>query len=186
VSPATARLPESVPATLIVDTFRDLFRAERAGARRREPLGWVLSVPDTHQRTVLAALDKERDIRVLTCATEDEANAVAAGLWLGGEPVVVMIQHAGLYASVNTLRGVTIDGKIPTFYMIGLLSRERDKEPRESRHSMVRYCEPLLDLFGVPHARLEGPDDVHFIPKYYRLSRERRGPAVVLVGLETI
>jgi sulfopyruvate decarboxylase TPP-binding subunit len=186
VSPATGRLPESVPAALIIDTFRDLFRAERAGSQRQEPLGWVLSVPDTHQRTVLSALDKERDIRVITCATEDEANAVAAGLWLGGEPVVVMIQHAGLYASVNTLRGVAIDGRIPIFYMIGLLSRERDKEPRESRHSMVRYCAPLLDLFGVPHARLEGPDDVRLIPEYYRVSRERRGPAVVLVGLETI
>jgi hypothetical protein len=50
---------------------------------------------------------------------------------------------------------------------------------------MVRFCEPLLDLFGVPHARLEGPNDVHHIPEYYRLSRERRGPAAVLVGLET-
>jgi hypothetical protein len=50
---------------------------------------------------------------------------------------------------------------------------------------MVRFCEPLLDVFSVPHARLEGPDDVHFIPEYYRLSRERRGPAAVLVGLPT-
>ena len=104
---------------------------------------------------------------------------------MGGEPVVLMIQHAGLYASVNTLRGVAMDGRVPMFYMIGLLSREKDKDPRESRHSMVRYCEPLLDTFGVPHARLEGPNDVHLIPEYYRLSRERRGPAAVLVGLET-
>jgi hypothetical protein len=79
-----------------------------------------------------------------------------------------------------------MDGKIPIFSMIGLLSREKDRDPRESRHSMVRYCEPLLDLFGVPHARLEGPDDLHHIPAYYRLSRERRGPTAVLVGLETI
>jgi phosphonopyruvate decarboxylase len=181
-------MPESIPASLIVDTLKDLFAKERAGARR-EPLGWVLSVPDTHQKTVLAALDKEPDkqrgIRVLTCATEDEANGIAAGLWMGGEPVVVMIQHAGLYASVNTLRGIAMDGKVPIFYLIGLLSREKDKDPRESRHSMVRYAEPLLDTFGVPHGRLEGPDDVHLIPEYYRLSRERRGPAVLLVGLET-
>ena len=81
---------------------------------------------------------------------------------------------------------VAMDGQVPIFYMIGLLSREKDKAPRESRHSMVRYCEPLLDTFGVPHARLEGPDDVHLIPEYYRLSRARKGPAVVLVGLETI
>jgi sulfopyruvate decarboxylase TPP-binding subunit len=184
-------MPESIPASWIIDTLKETFHDARAllaagpGAAR-EPLGWILSVPDTHQRTVLAALDKERALRVLTCATEDEANAVAAGLYIGGEPVVVMIQHAGLYASVNTLRGVAIDGRVPIFYMIGLLSREKDREPSESRHSMVRYCEPLLDTFGVPHARLEGPDDLHFIPEYYRLSHERRGPAAVLVGLETI
>jgi len=185
-------MPESIPASLIIDTLKDTFREARAAlaaegyrASRHDHLGWILSVPDTHQKSVLAALDKERAIRVLTCATEDEAVAVAAGLYIGGEPVVLMIQHAGLYASVNTLRGVALDGRLPVFYMIGLLGREKDRDPRDSRHSMVRYCEPLLDLFGVPHARLEGPQDVHLIPEYYRLSRERRGPAVLLVGLET-
>ncbi|HKA03946.1 MAG TPA: hypothetical protein VKD67_06435, partial [Acidimicrobiales bacterium] len=93
--------------------------------------------------------------------------------------------HAGLYASVNTLRGIAIDGRVPIFYMIGLLSREADKHPLDSRHSMVRYCQPLLDLFSVPHACLERADDVKLIPQYYRLSRERRGPAAVLVGLAT-
>jgi sulfopyruvate decarboxylase TPP-binding subunit len=186
-------MPESIPASLIIDTLKDLFREARAtrtaegwGKPAGEHLGWILSVPDTHQKTVLAALDKEQAIRVLTCATEDEATTIAAGLYAGGEPVVLMIQHAGLYASVNTLRGVAMDGKVPMFYMIGLLQRERDKDPKESRHSMVRFAEPLLDTFGVPHARLEGPDDVHLIPEYYRRSRQRRGPAAVLVGLETI
>ncbi len=178
-------MPDSIPSSLIIDVYKETFREARGGSRR-EPLGWVLSVPDTHQKSVLAALDKERALRVLTCATEDEANAVAAGLFIGGEPVIVMIQHAGLYASVNTLRGVSIDGRVPIFYMIGLLSREKDKDPRMSRHSMVRYCEPLLDTFSVPHARLEGPDDVHLIPEYYKFAQKRRGPAALLVGLETI
>ena len=178
-------MPESIPASLVIDTLKTTFREARGGASP-DPLGWVLSVPDTHQRTVLAALDKEQAIRVLTCATEDEAATVAAGLYIGAEPCVLMIQHAGLYASVNTLRGVAMDGRVPIFYMIGLLSRERDRQPQESRHSMVRFCEPLLDTFGVPHARLEGPDDVHLIPEYYRRAQERRGPAAVLVGLETI
>ncbi len=186
-------MPESIPAPLIIDTLKDTFREARQAlaAEAQEPtrppyLGWVLSVPDTHQKSVLAALDKEQAIRVLTCATEDEAAAVAAGLWMGGEPCVLMIQHAGLYASVNTLRGIGLDGRVPLLYMIGLLSREKDKDPRDSRHSMVRHCEPLLDVFGVPHARLEGPNDVHLIPEYYRLAQKRRGPAAVLVGLETM
>ena len=179
-------MPESVPSSLIIDAFKEIFQAERRGAKRQDPLGWIISVPDTHQKSVLAALDKERSLRVLTCSTEDEACTIAAGLHMGGEPVVLMIQHAGLYASINTLRGVSMDGKMPVFYMIGLLSREKDKDPKDSRHSMVRYAEPLLDTFSVPHARMEGPDDVHLIPEYYRLSRQRKGPAAVLVGLETI
>jgi sulfopyruvate decarboxylase TPP-binding subunit len=186
-------MPESIPASLVVDTLRETFREARAalaaespGAPRPDHLGWIISVPDTHQRTVLAALDKEQAIRVLTCATEDEATAVAAGLYMGGEPAILMIQHAGLYASVNTLRGVAMDGRVPVLYLIGLLGRERDRDPSASRSSMVRFCEPLLDTFGVPHARLEGPDNLHRIPEYFRLARERRGPAALLVGLETI
>ena len=179
-------MPESIPASLIIDTLKDTFRDAGGSRTKKNLLGWILSVPDTHQKSVLAALDKERALRVVTCATEDEATTIAAGLWIGGEPCALMIQHAGLYASVNTLRGVAMDGKVPVFYMIGLLSREKDKAPRESRHSMVRYAGPLLDTFGVPHAIMEGPDDVKFIPQYFKLSRERRGPAAVLVGLETI
>src|SRR3990172_4096832 len=165
-------MPESIPAPLIIDTLKDTFREARAAlaAEVQEPprhqhLGWILSVPDTHQKSVLAALDKEQALRVLTCATEDEATAVAAGLWIGGEPGALTSQPPGLHASVNALRGVAMDGRVPIFYMIGLLSRERDKDPRESRHSMVRYAEPLLDTFGVPHGRLEGPGDVHLIPE---------------------
>jgi sulfopyruvate decarboxylase TPP-binding subunit len=186
-------MPESIPAPMIVATLkqtlgeaREALRADAPNAPLPDRLGTILSVPDTHQKTVLAALEGEAEIRLITCATEDEANAIAAGLYIGGEPCLLMIQHAGLYASVNTLRGVAMDGRVPIFYLIGLLSRERDRDPSESRSSMVRYCEPLLDTFGVPHARLEGPDDLHLIPKYYRLSRERRGPAAVLVGLETV
>jgi hypothetical protein len=57
-------MPESIPASLIVDALKDTFREARAAlaaeapgaSRPGEPLGWVLSVPDTHQRTVLTAL----------------------------------------------------------------------------------------------------------------------------------
>src|SRR3990172_5499164 len=72
-------MPESIPATLIIDTLKDTLRearvalaAEVAEPPRCSHLGWILSVPDTHQKSVLAALDKEEQIRVLTCATEDE------------------------------------------------------------------------------------------------------------------
>ena len=165
--------PQPIPAPMILDALRE------CGVRT------VVTVPDTHQRTVLTALTDGDEFRLITCATEDEATAIAAGLWIGGDEPVMLIQHAGLYASVNTLRGVVIDGHVPMFYLVGLLQREPDKAPRDSRHSMVRFCEPLLDTFGVPYELLDGPDDVPRIPELFRLSRERRGPAVALIGLPT-
>ena len=65
-------MPESIPSSLIIDEVKNTFREARAAhaAEVEEPpqhdhLGWVLSVPDTHQKTVLAALDKE-PLRMLT------------------------------------------------------------------------------------------------------------------------
>lgn len=165
--------PQSVPAAMLMDALRE------CGVRI------VVTVPDTHQRTLLTALEESDAFRLVTCATEDEATAVAAGLWIGGEESALLIQHAGVYASVNTLRGVAIDGRIPTFYLVGLLNRESDKAPRDSNRSMVRYCEPLLDTFGVPHALIDGPDDVPRIVELFRLSRDRRGPTAALVGMPT-
>jgi sulfopyruvate decarboxylase TPP-binding subunit len=179
-----------VPARRIVEALKASFRELRpsalaAQAPSARPLGWILSVPDAQQRTLLAALAAEPALRTLACASEDEANAIAAGLWIGGEPCALSIQHSGLYASLNSLLGVGIDGRVPLFLLIGLRGRERDRDPRESRSSLVRHCEPLLDTFAVPYARLERPDDVQRIPELFRLAHERRGPAAVLVGRET-
>ncbi|MCY3603277.1 MAG: hypothetical protein OXH12_09385 [Chloroflexi bacterium] len=177
---------ERIPAPLIVEALKAAFRGQReAPAKDGEPLGWVLSVPDTHQRSVIAELEGDNELRLLTCSTEDEANAIAAGLYIGGAEVALMIQHAGLYASVNTLRGVGLDGGVPLFALVGLLSREPELEPEDSPRSMVRFAGPLMDTFDVPHALLETRDDLGLIPEYYALSRERSGPAVVFVGRET-
>jgi sulfopyruvate decarboxylase TPP-binding subunit len=166
--------PQSIPAQTLLDAIR------ACGVKT------IVTVPDTHQRTLMSAIDQAGDLRMVTCSTEDEATAVAAGLWIGGGEPMLLIQHAGLYASVNTIRGVAMDGRIPMFYCAGLLSREPDKAPRDSSRSMVKYCEPLLDTFGIPHTLIDGPDDVGEFAPLFRLSRERRGPAVALIGMPTI
>jgi len=51
--------------------------------------------------------------------------------------VLLMIQHAGSTLGEHACAASPWTGRVPMFYLIGLLSRERDREPRESRHSMV-------------------------------------------------
>jgi sulfopyruvate decarboxylase subunit alpha len=153
---------------------------------RRLGIQFVVSVPDTHQKTLLAALDRQDEIRVITCCTEDEAVTVGAGLWIGGASCALMIQHAGLYACVNHLRGVGLDMKMPLFMMIGLLGRELDKSPRENWGSMVRLAEPLLDTLGIPHYLADGPEDLPLLERAFKESREREMPAAVLIGAPTV
>ncbi len=164
---------EAIEAQALADEL------ERIGLR------WVVSVPDTHQRSLLAEIERRARIRLLTCCTEDEGVTISAGLYLGGQDGVLMIQHAGLFACVNNLRGVPLDGKIPLFMMIGLLAREPELAPRQSKSSMVRLAEDQLDTLKIPYRLMDGPDQIGCIGEMFALSRSRLGPAAVLVGRET-
>ena len=46
-------MPESVPSSLIIDAFKEIFQSERKGAKRQDPLGWIISVPDTDRKSVV-------------------------------------------------------------------------------------------------------------------------------------
>ena len=164
---------QSIPADLFLDAIR------AAGVED------VVLVPDTHQRTLLDLLMADDDIRTVHCSTEDEALAVSAGLIIGGRRPLMQIQHAGLYASVNNLRGLGYDGRFPIVILIGLLGRDPELTPREDGGSMVRLCEPLLDFFEIPHYLLDGPDDLQHVGPAFSEAAERGGPVALLVGAPT-
>ena len=164
---------ESIPAA-------DLLAALRAAG-----VTDVVAVPDTHQRTLIELLLASGEPRFIQCTTEDEAIAIAAGLVVGGRRPILQIQHAGMYASVNNLRGVAIDGAFPLVFLIGLLGRDPRKPPRENFDSMVRYAEPLLDALEVPHFLLDRPTDLHRLDEAFRLAEERSGPVALFVGAMT-
>lgn len=146
----------------------------------------VVAVPDTHQRSLIELLQADDAIRFIQTTTEDEAVALGAGLIVGGRRPVLQIQHAGLYACVNNLRGVAIDGEFPLVLLIGLLGRDPAKPPRENFGSMVRLAEPLLETLGIPSHLLDSPDDVGLLADAIREAEERGGPVALLVGAETV
>ena len=164
---------QSIPAATLYEALRD------AGVTD------VVAVPDTHQSSLIAMLVQRDEIPFIQATTEDEAIAIAAGLLIGGRRPVLQIQHAGMYASVNNLRGVAIDGEFPLVLLIGLLGRDPAKAPRLNLDSMVHYAEPLLDALDVPHFLLEGPDDSGSVADAFRAAQERSGPVALLVGMPT-
>ena len=164
---------EPIPADMLLSALRD------AGVQD------VVIVPDTHQRSVIERLLQDDEIRLIQASTEDEAMAICAGLIIGGRRPVLQIQHAGLYACANNLRGIAVDGALPVVLVIGLLGRDPSKAPRDNFGSMIRYAEPLLDALEIPTHLLDGPADVGHLTQAFAEAEQRGGPVAVLVGVET-
>lgn len=63
----------------------------------------LVTVPDYVQISVHMAIEAGglKSIQNISCATEDEAIAIALGLWIGGQRPVVVMQNQGVYASAN-------------------------------------------------------------------------------------
>ena len=126
---------QSIPADQLLSAIRE------AGVQD------IVLVPDTHQRTVLDLLMADDEIRTVHCSTEDEAVAVSAGLIIGGRRPMMQIQHAGLYASVNNLRGVGLEVTSRSC-SDRLLGRDPDSS-RKGWLLVVRLCRPLLETLKI-------------------------------------
>jgi sulfopyruvate decarboxylase len=145
----------------------------------------VINVPDTHQRTVLSELARQSQIRLLTACTEDEAIAINAGLYIGGQWPMLLIQQVGLLAALNNVKGISMDARIPTCMLVGYFGRDVTRSARDNAARAVHLIEPTLDTWGVPYFPLEGPDDLPAIATAYRHSLKHLGPSVILVGAPT-
>jgi sulfopyruvate decarboxylase TPP-binding subunit len=163
----------SVPATAIVDQLLGL------------GITHLVNVPDTHQRTLLAELSRQAKIRLLTACTEDEAIALNAGLWIGGQRPILSIQQVGLLAAMNNLKGISMDARIPTCMLVGYFGRDLTRTARENAARAVRLIEPTLDAWEVAYFPIEGPGDLPAIARAYQHSHQHLAPAVVLIGAPT-
>lgn len=144
----------------------------------------VVTVPDTHQKTVMSALE-ETDIPVVRAATEDDVVAICAGLWMAGQRPVALIQQLGLFASVNALRAFTHDQGVPLAILAGMYGRDVEKTVEADPGSAVNLCLPLLDILGIRHALVESMDDAAAIETGLAAAFDDTCTSAVLLGAPT-
>lgn len=145
----------------------------------------VITVPDTHQRTLLALLAQSDDPKLITVCTEDEAIGINAGLYIGGARPMLLIQNNGLYACLNTLKAIPLDARVPTFMLIGEHGRDLATPSRENADLSVRMLEPTLELWNVLYYRLDSQEDLGNFERGYRRCQTQGGPVAILVGAPT-
>jgi sulfopyruvate decarboxylase TPP-binding subunit len=145
----------------------------------------VICVPDTVQRTAVAALAGHAPPRMIYACTEDEAMGINAGLYMTGHRPMLLIQNNGLYACINTLKAIALDAQVPTFMLIGQFGRDPKYAVEASPRRAVNRLEPTLDVWGVPFVRLEGPADLPQLRTAWETAWAKKGPAAALVGAPT-
>lgn len=146
----------------------------------------ITTVPDYVMLSVYRALDDlANPPELISCSTEDDAVAVAAGLYIGGGRPMVMMQNQGLYASLNAIRALGIDARLPLFMLIGQFGREYDnlgRPARESARPLVRNTERILEALEIDYYTCDVPEDVGNIGKACARAFDGGRPAAALVG----
>ena len=102
----------------------------------------VVVLPDNSTAALFHALADDPDIYLITVTREGEAFATAAGLWIGGQKPLVLIQNTGFLESGDALRGTLVRMRIPVVCLISyrgyksLTNPDGSSRSRDSIHSM--------------------------------------------------
>jgi sulfopyruvate decarboxylase TPP-binding subunit len=125
---------------------------------------FVLAVPDLHtSKGLLWPVANDPALRLIRVCKEDECLGIASGLACADKRAVILIQYTGMLYAMNAIRALACQYQQPICLMVGLLGKEADTPPRQSKKFGVRIAEPILDVMGIPHHLIETDDDAPVI-----------------------
>jgi sulfopyruvate decarboxylase TPP-binding subunit len=140
----------------------------------------VVWIPDSTLGTWEPALLQTPGLRLLRVCREGEAFAVAAGLLLGGQKPLVLMQCTGLFEAGDSLRNFVHDLKLPLFAIIGLRSYHAHQQGT-SKDTCPLFAEPIMQAWQVPYVVLDEKASAHELKAaYQQAQKEKRAGAVLL------
>lgn len=152
---------------------------------KRAGIRFVVALPDrTTSEHLLKPILWDPDLRVVQVCKEDEGISICSGLYCAGQRALLLIQYTGLLDSINSLRGVAVEGQNPVCLMVGLLGKEPGVEPTQSQRYGLRIVEPILDAMGIEHSLIEGAEDIAKIVPAVERAYAHSTPVVLLIGRE--
>ena len=148
---------------------------------------FVVSVPDiTTSEGLLRPLARETNPRLIRVCKEDEGVGICAGLSYCDKRALLLIQQTGLLDSINAIRGVAVEYSLPICMMVGLLEKEPDVPPRQSKRYGVRIVEPILEAMGIAYHEIDADVDVAKIKPAIEAAYAQSKPVVLLIGRRPI
>src|SRR5215813_1871494 len=123
-------------------------------ALKRQGVTHVIWIPDSELGSWESALTAPDGFPLVRVCREGEAFAVAAGLCLGGQRPVVIVQCTGFFEAGDALRNVIHDMRIPLFLMVGVRSYSLHQEGKTADSCPV-FTEPILQAWRIPYVVLD-------------------------------
>lgn len=145
---------------------------------------FLVWLPDSEARYFYDSVSNSPHLRLVRVCHEEEAMGVCTGLYLGGKRAAVLIQNTGFFHSIDSLRGLVMDGEIPMLLMLGYRGYHEMLEGRKPPDSAAAFTEPVLDTLGIKHYLVDADEDVENISLAYKEAMATNRPVAVLIGRE--
>jgi sulfopyruvate decarboxylase TPP-binding subunit len=140
----------------------------------------VVWIPDTELGMWEDALRADADLKLIRVCREGEAIAVAAGLLLGGQRPVVLIQCTGLFEAGDALRNLVHDFKLPLFFVIGVRNYYAHQK-KATADTCPIFTEPIMKAWQIPYVILDRNHNAADLAASYRQAQaDKRAGAVLL------
>ncbi len=154
---------------------------------KRAGIRFVVALPDrTTSERLLKPMLQDEELRMVQVCKEDEGVSICSGLYSTGHRSLLLIQYTGLLDSINSLRGIAVEGRNPVCMMVGLLGKEPGVLPINSKRYGLRIVEPILDAMGIAHHLLETNDDLAQIVPAVEEAYAKSSPVALLIGREPL
>jgi sulfopyruvate decarboxylase subunit alpha len=152
---------------------------------KRAGIDFVVALPDrVTSHHLLKGLIADPEFRVVQVCKEDEGISICSGLYAAGKKSVFMMQYTGFLDSINAIRGVGVEGRFPVCMIVGLLGKEPDVAPTQSKKYGVKIIEPILDVMGIEHLLIEKDADAAQIAPAIEKTFKNSFPTAILIGRE--
>ncbi len=138
----------------------------------------VVWLPDSGLGPWEAALESSAKFRLLRVSREGEAWGLAAGLHIGGQQPLVIMQTTGLFESGDALRNVLFDLGLPLYAIVGHRSYLIENSPDTAK----KFAEPVLQAWGLDYILLTRPDELPRIAEHYAACRAASRPGIALMA----
>jgi sulfopyruvate decarboxylase TPP-binding subunit len=135
-------------------------------------------IPDNTLGKWEDALVASPEIELVRVCREGEAWPMAAGLIIGGQTPILIMQTTGLFESGDALRNIVFDLNIPIVAIIGA----RNWLNPDSRDTAKTYAEPILNAWGLDYRVVASVEDKSQISEFLQGCLNDRRSGVILLG----